>query len=128
MEWEQYFYGKQIEEDEPACGKPLLSPRGLLSYYIITVIILLIAVIILSHIRIYLLTPGGESDSLLPFFFLFLLIRKGPGLACLPRPLCLGTPQASLCCPNLLCALVSETTGSCFSDICVSDSREIGLG
>ena len=62
-EWEQIPPREQTGEDKPALGKHCLSPRGLLSYYIITVIILLIAVIISSHIRIYLLTPGGQPDN-----------------------------------------------------------------
>ena len=58
----KYLQGSRLEKISQHSGNSL-SPRGLLSYYIITVIILLIAVIISSHIRIYLLTPGGQPDN-----------------------------------------------------------------
>lgn len=69
IEWGQYRPREEIEENKPACGRPWLSPRGLLSYYIIAVIIWLIAVITLSHVRTYLLTPR-EVNQILPHLVL----------------------------------------------------------
>ena len=61
----KYPQGSRLEKISQHGNTPPthLSPRGLLSYYIITVSILLIAVIISSHLRIYLLTPGGQPDN-----------------------------------------------------------------
>lgn len=100
--------------------KPWLSPRDLLSYYIIAVIILLIAVIILSHARMYLLNSREVSHILHHAF----LLTKAPGLARLPHPLRLWSLEASPCCLKLFCAVVSEKTESPFQDISVTPGTQ----